>query len=298
MLTFNTHADDNDSEDDQIPRRLLLMHCSSNVDVILNPTTRNPKLSELYRYFDNLCTKSTDASLYIPKHIQNHLQSLTWHIEHHIKDYWLYTLSHYIQQWMLDSAYNLKADIVEAIGEENLAPIRVMTLMLYKDNSGIENNLCRAYFSFLAQYLHCADFHVAELKDFSKMIAALNFCNHEILVARKQTLLEQYKLCINNPEHLSFWSQYSYQGFWGQGGVPVQNYYIPNTVHKIMQTCSSHTAEPYEDFIVRINALRHQPSFLSFKRHPVTQRFYDLPDEALETTTVDELVARNSQRLE
>ena len=292
MLRFNPYQDNEDSEDEQISRRLLLMHCSSNIRTILNPTARNPRLSELCRYFDNLYKSTTDVSLYIPRHIQNHLQDLTQHVNQHTTTYWFYTLSYYIQQWMLDSEGNLKADIVRAIGEENLAAIRTFTAK-GNNKSDIENSLCCAYFSFLAQYLHGTHPHAAKLQDFSKTIATLNFCNHDILVARKQALLHQYKLCIDNPTHLSFWSQYSYQGFWGQGGVPVQHYYIPSTVHEIMQTCPSRTTEPYEHFLVRINALRHQPSVLSFGRHPVTQLFYDLPDQALETTTVDELVERS-----
>lgn len=292
MLMFGNDESRSDDESDQIQRRLFVMQCSNNVGSILKPTARNPRLSEIHRYFDNLCTDSSDASIYIPKHIQQHLQDLGRHIEHRTTLYWLYTLSYYIQEWILDAG-SLKADIEAAIGEENLAPIRSLVMTLYRSRTEVENGLCRAYFAFLAQYMHRADFHVPELHSFSKIIVKLNFCNHDILVARKQTLLNQYKLCIDSTSHLSFWSQYSYEGFWGQGGVRVEHYFIPNTVHEIMQQCTPHTTEPYDHFVARINALRHQPSFFSFGRHPVTRLFYDLPDSTLETTTVEEIVERS-----
>ncbi len=132
------------TEDDEICWALLLLYCDYHASNLTIPTMRNPGVSEIKRFFDQLASEQGGNS-YLPYKIKNHLCFLTRALSEHNEKRWTFELAILIQDWFIDPVTNLlRAEIRDKFAAHfKKWPGLLQSSRL--DKNVIDNSLCQAY---------------------------------------------------------------------------------------------------------------------------------------------------------
>tara|TARA_R110002110_G_scaffold33533_1_gene114709 strand:+ start:27226 stop:27990 length:765 start_codon:yes stop_codon:yes gene_type:complete len=170
------------TENDELSWRLLLLYCDYYALKLPVPTARNPRISEISRFFDHIANDVQDANdnSYWPIRINHHVNQLESAFLHKMEKHWIFRLGILIQDWLIDPNSNrLRIEIREKFTSQFQAWPEILKSCSFQETT-IDNALCRAYAFMIVQCLFKNPIKATIKKTMGTLFATLNnvdFCN-------------------------------------------------------------------------------------------------------------------------